>query len=316
MKPIIAIFSLSLAIACAQKDAGKSLIKLTGTSPAPQIDTPQEATVQAVFDSTLYIGYVDFFPETKEFYTALFYRDGFENPDEEYLATQLDSVIFSDEDWARERLPIEEARKMLVMTGLDTIYIYNRQHHFISKGYFTRVEYLWDGLESYFIAVFKPDINFTAQTEELYAVSSNYAGLDVPGFACQEIDDQQLNKTLLRKLKIDLSLTWDIRHFRIKPTGATYSIVSSYKMDSEEGQSFLTATENNDVSILNKEINDFHYLNILPLPMEVNNKPLLLISAGYPSSDVLWDYLAAFDGKRYEAVDYNRINSRTLMANH
>jgi hypothetical protein len=73
--------------------------------------------------------------------------------------------------------------------------------------------------------------------------------------------------------------------------------------------------ENNEVRILNEEKDNFHYLNILPVPIQVNGKPLLLISAGYPSSDVLWDYLAAFDGAAYQAMDYNRIHSKALMNN-
>jgi hypothetical protein len=89
-------------------------------------------------------------------------------------------------------------------------------------------------------------------------------------------------------------------------------------MNSDEGVSYLTSLENNEVDILNQQLNDYHYLNILPLPIHMNDKPLLLISAGYPSSDILWDYLAAFDGATYEPIDYNRIHakSKATLAYH
>jgi hypothetical protein len=66
--------------------------------------------------------------------------------------------------------------------------------------------------------------------------------------------------------------------------------------------------QNNQVRILNEEVDNYQYLNILPVPINMNGKPLMLISAGYPSSDVIWDYLAGFNGERYEAVDYNRVH--------
>ena len=104
-----------------------------------------------------------------------------------------------------------------------------------------------------------------------------------------------------------------MRHYRIAEHETTYSVISSYSMDTNEMQSYLTSFENNKVRILNQELDNFHFLNILPLPVHMNGKPLLLISAGYPSSDVLWDYLAGFDGKRYEAIEYNRVHLKSII---
>lgn len=309
---------LWITLACAHKDAGRSIIKLSGNTPPPEVITPEEEKVNASLDSSYYIGYIDFFPETKEFYTSLFYKDGYADPDEELLEMKLDSVIFSEEDWSRERLPMEEAKKMLVLSGLDTIYIYNRRHQLISKGLLTRVEYLWDGLEGSFIGVFESDGKMKEQTEELYGISENFKESDHSSFVWEEVEDHDLNSTLIDKLNIDASLHWDMRHFRTAPNATTYSIISSYKMNSDEGVSYLTALENNEVKVLNQQLNDYHYLNILPLPIHMNDKPLLLISAGYPSSDILWDYLAAFDGTSYEPMDYNRVhaNSGSATAHH
>jgi hypothetical protein len=310
MNRIIMALTLSaLTVACAHNDAGQAYLKSPGrTNPANE----HPSGSASAFDSTFYIGYVDYFPDTKEFYTALFYKEGHEYPDDELLEAKLDSVISLDEDWGRERLPMEEARKLLVMSGLDTLSIFNRKHQMISKSALSRVEYLWNGLESYFIAVYKSDGTLTAQTEELYGISSHYAGLIGNSFMTEEISDRNLNDYLLKKLKISRLVDWDMRHYRITPPSSTYSIISSYSIESNEAYSYLTTLESDDVRILNQEVNNFHFLNILPVPIQINGKPLLLISAGYPSSDVIWDYLAAYNGSAYDAIDFNRVNVRRV----
>ena len=83
-------------------------------------------------------------------------------------------------------------------------------------------------------------------------------------------------------------------------------------METNDSESYLTISEKDRTQILNEEIDNYHYLNILPVPVQMNGKPLLLISAGYPSSDVIWDYLAGYDGLRYEALDFNRIHLKDL----
>jgi hypothetical protein len=295
---------IALSVSCAKKDTGHGVSKVTGLSSSTEPDAD-------IFDSTFFIGYVDYFPETQEFYTALFYRDGHEYPDEDLLESKLDSVIVLNDEWGRERLPMEEAKAILVLTGLDTVSIYNRRNELICKTSLARVEYLWNGLESYFIAVFKSDGKSYEQTEELYGISSSYASLFKPDFKAEEIEDGKLNEYLLRKLNISRAVEWDMRHYQLAPPETLYSIISS-SAEPNEARSYLTTVENNEVKMLNEEIDNFHFLNILPVPIQMNGKPLLLISAGYPSSDFIWDYLAAFDGKTYEAIEYNRVQIKDI----
>ncbi|HET9486398.1 MAG TPA: hypothetical protein VFO54_03145 [Chryseosolibacter sp.] len=310
MRILMAISLSALTLACAHKDAGKGLAKLSGRNKSAEILLP--AADQSVLDSTFYIGYVDYFPETKEFYTALFYKDGYEYPDEDLLESKLDSVILSDDDWGRERLPMEEARKWLMLSGMDTLCIYNRSHKLISRSSLRRIEYLWNGLESYFVAVYGSDGKLDEQTEELYGISAHYSSLLRPSFTSEEFADAHLNDYVVKKLNVSRALDWDIRHYRTAPPETTYSVISSYTMQTNEAFSYLTSLEKNTVQILNKEVNNYHFLNILPLPIKTHGRPLLLISAGYPSSDVLWDYLAGYDGKSYETVDFNRVHVKTV----
>lgn len=303
MRIVLALSLMVFATSCARKDATTGLLLPARTGPA---DSQNQSGQKSSFDSTFFIGYVDFFPETGEFYTALFYDEGHEYPDEELLESKLDSVILLEDDWGRERLPMEEARKILVLAGLDTLSFFNRRHQLICRSPLERVEYLWDGLENYFVAVYKADKKFTEQTEELYAITTRYEQLRGPSFAAPEVIDQHLNDYLAKELHIDRRAECDMRHYRISAAEETYSVVSSYSIESNETASYLTMLDGIKLTILNEELNNYHFLNILPLPVKMNGKPLLLISAGYPSSDVLWDYLAGFDGTRYEAIDYNR----------
>src|SRR5688572_23685186 len=200
LRILMAASLISLTLSCAHKDAGKSHAKLSGRSIGQEDELHLESNSQ--LDSTFYIGYVDYFPETHEFYTTLFYRDGHEYPDEELLESKLDSVIIFEDDWGRERLPMDEAKKLLVLTGMDTLLIFNKTYQPICKCPLTRVEYLWNGLESYFIAVFKAGENFPGQTEELYGVSGNFPHEYFNAFSSREVVDPNLNNTLARKLNI------------------------------------------------------------------------------------------------------------------
>lgn len=309
MRNIMVASLIALTLACAQRDAGRNL-----TVPVPSSTVRSRVMLQTPesYDSSLYIGYVDYFPDTREFYTTLFFQEGHEYPDEELLESKLDSVIVYEEDWGRERLPMEEARKFLVLSGLDTLYIFNREHRLVSTATFQRVEYLWNGLENYFIGVFKSDGKLVEQTEELYGISAGYSGLASAAFSAKEITDRQLNENMIKRLRINPALQCDMRHFKLTPREDTYSVISAYANHSNEGESLLTFIDKDEVKILNRETNNFHFLNILPLPIEMNEKPLLLISAGYPSSDVLWDYLAGYNGKSYEPIDYNRIPFKSI----
>lgn len=305
---VMAISLLALVLGCARKDAGTGHAKLSGQNQVDRLQSDASA------DSTFYIGYVDYFPETREFYTALFHRAEHDYPDAELLEGRLDSVILWEEDWGRERLPMEDARQLLVMTGLDTLAIFNRDHEQICRCPLTRVEYLWNGLESYFIAVFASDSASFQQTEELYGISGHFPLERRIMFSASELADEKYNEHLREKLQFSAGRQWDMRHYRIDPQESIYSIISSYSPATSEVMSYLTLHENNRVQILSEERNNFQYLNILPVPVNMNGRPLLLISAGYPSTDVLWDYLAGFDGTRYEAIDYNRVHMKNILS--
>ena len=312
LRLLTATIFLALVLACAHKDAGKALNKSPERKADAELRSASRAGEDAFLDSSFYIGYVDYFPETHEFYTALFFRDGHEYPDEDLLAARLDSVIVYDDDWGRERLPIEEARNILVLSGLDSLAVYNRDHELICRCPLSRVEYLWNGLENYFIAVFKhADKNFE-QTEELYGIGSAYVASGKT--SAIEFGDASYDLFLKKKLKLSPSLEWQMRHYRLSSPDRTLSLASAYSMESSEAQSYLILKQGDDVRVLNEEINNFHYLNILPLPLSVNDQPLLLISAGYPSRDVLWDYLAAFQDSTYQPLEYNRIPFREAPA--
>lgn len=305
MRILVAISLIVLTLACAHRDAGKGLSKLSSRKPGAGPGLLNASDEDALFDSTIYMGYVDYFPETREFYTAVFFRDGHEYPDEDLMESKLDSVIVFDDDWGRERLPMEEARRMLVLSGLDTLSVFNRRHERICECPLKRVEFLWNGIESYFIAVFGYENESFAQTEELYGVSSRLE-MNNPSPA-EEIRDEKLDRYMRKKLKIGSTIDCDMRHYRLSSCEQIFSVVSSYSVATNESNAYLTLLENDSVRVLNHEVNSFHFLNILPLPVSFNGKPLLLISAGYPSSDVLWDYLAAFDSATYQPVEYNRV---------
>lgn len=249
-------------------------------------------------DSTFYIGFVEYFPDTKEYYTQLYFRK--DNPDVNAGNKLLDSTIVSDMDFSRERLPMAEAEKMLVMENMDKLFIYNKNHELITTGSLIRVESLFEAISSQFIAVYKPDKVVADKNEPLYGITAGSAGYEIPNFSVQEVKDQKLTEAILKKLDIDTS-GLVIEHYKILPYNSIYSCLSTNQV------SYITELKGDSLTILSFVNDDTIISGIFPLPIQVNNRPALLISGGVRESDYLWDYLAVFKDSSYVPAERDRL---------
>ena len=258
------------------------------------------------FEASLYIGDVDYFFNSNEFYTPLFLRDRYENAGEDWLETRLDSVIEQNEDWGRERLPMEEAEEYFILTGLDTLSIYDTTHTKVCDCPLKRVEYFWNGMETRFVAVFANTGNPVSSEAQFYGVGQAPERVRFPAFAVDILQDPGFDAHVMGALDFRGNANWRMRHYALRRPPLTYSVVSA-ETETAESLSWLTLHEEDRITILNEEVNSVQYLGIVPIPILVNDKPLLLMSVGYPSSDMAWEYLAAYDGAGYDAVAYNRI---------
>jgi hypothetical protein len=271
---------------------------------SPALPTREAQEVQAdsypiEFDSSsIYIGLVSYFPETKEFYTSLY--SGYTNPDHDAMYEKLDSVIVSSEELRRERVPMEDARKHFLLQGLDTILIYSSKHRFVSEAVLVRVEYFEEIIDGGYIAVFKAADREVTDTE-FYGVTARKKTVDYRDFYTEQLEDERLTDIVIQKLGKDTSGMYVGWHVRVMPMNTIYSAISN------DNESFLSEMNKDGAVILKQMEEDELLTGFLPLPYAQNGKPLFLMHASVRESDMSWEFLAGFDGKNFSDVKFGRI---------
>jgi hypothetical protein len=253
--------------------------------------------------NTIYFGEMFYFPETDEFYTSAYFYPDLEEAQKESVSSLLDSTVYSDKDRKRSRVPLPVALKTFMLEGLDSVFIYDTDHKFISKVALVRVEYFKNKIEDKFIAVYKGDKLVSDPAEQYYCSSKAPKDLLISGFSYRTVNNESLNDFLLYKLNAKKNLRWQIKNIEVLPYKSTYSVITS----SEE--SFITELNGNQFTILKNMNGKYRIEDILPIPFEVNEKPLLLASLYIPGIEPRSTSLAVFtDIGEYRILSYNRLN--------
>lgn len=257
-------------------------------------------------DPSPYIGDVDAFQATHEYYTTVYYRTDVEKSDDyDLLAARADSVVHEDEEMRRKRVPYSIARQYFNLAGLEAISIYNDGHHVVDAR-FVRVELLEGMIESQFIAVFKPVDPLAFNPDVSYCISSGDITAKSRAITSQAIDDSLFTNELLHTFKLQPN-PWNTVHVKTMPYEAIYSgITFQYK-------SLLIETHSGKSTIL-KEINEDYYIGaILPVHLEINGKPVLLLHMGVNETDMVWTSLAVYSGKEYQLLEGNRLRGKVYL---
>jgi hypothetical protein len=297
------IFTLSLVfllLACSNKETSDQSDNSTSTAKIDFVAPPS-------LDTALFIAEATYSPATMEFYTTIHLQTGKE-PAEPY--EKLDSTTTQKNgDVTRKELPIAEANKYFYLKGLDTLSFYNKDHKLIANVPLTGVSYMEDGVSEDFVAVYKVQNPVTVTDNFVYCVSNQYPVKTVSDFSSAEVTDEALNKKIAKELKVKSADGWVMHHIKTMPSGNIYSIVT------KETRSLIVETTPAGMSILKEVNNDYHFGNMFPLPMTVNNKPLLLISYYVPETDLSGNFTASFNGTGYHEVHYNRVPLNQLANN-
>jgi hypothetical protein len=308
MKHCFPLLLISLCLSCATKSTTEQV-----PDPVDSLSQGTSAEIQADVSNlssdehdAVFIGYVNYFPETMEFYAYVPYPD---DAYDDILQSKVDSTIVSTGEMTRERIPLDIARKYLMTSGFDTIAIYDRRHALLSTAKMVRVEKLDELITGGYVAVFDVKGKTVKQGEIYYGVTYGKVENDVPGFSAREVNDISIENTILQKLQReqDTSAVWSTQHLRISSSNSIYSIFSS------DRESFLTELKGDSLSILMKMADDEQLTNIFPLPFEYKGKPLLLLSAAVRESDVTWDYLAGFEQGSYRPIYYHPSDSNNAV---
>lgn len=251
-------------------------------------------------DSTVYIGQLDAFMETQEFYTPLYFQDGINNRNSfEYLNKNLDSLV-SDQEGSRRRLPMAIAKRFFRLGGMNKITVYNEKSSLISEARLIRVELYDDLIERGFIAVYKPLVSGAFTGDVAFCVGETNASFKRRDFDHENFEVNKLAEMVLEKLerKADFMIAY---HTRLLPDSIIYTIIAF-----EKG-ALLTETKGEQVVILKEVKDDSHFFRLIPLPKEINEKPVLLVSMAVHDTDVSWTSLAVFLDGQYEFMSGNRL---------
>lgn len=262
---------------------------------------PAQVT-QISADSSVYIGPIMAFTETSEFYTPIYYTAD-EKP-YEYLEKQLDSVVYESEEYEikRSRLPFSIAQQYFNLAGLGRISVYDEWGNLITDATFQRVELLMGVLENEFVAVFKPIIPSGFKADASYCVSSTL----LPDFqtilvSSQELKDDILTNQLFKQFEIDSADVWILNHQVLKPYNTTFSVIGT------DAKSVLIETSNNEFHIVFDTKSDYSVMDVSPLHLEVNGKPMLLALMGVNETDMIWTSLLVYNSTEYEIMESGRI---------
>jgi hypothetical protein len=291
MKTFFPLLSLLLVIAsCTEQKSTETV------SDSESQDSLANASIH--YDSTIYIGFVETFPETQEYYTSLYFHEDRGNSDE--WSNLLDSVIFQTEEATRKRLPMEEARKLFVLENMDVLKIYDSYHTHVATATLVRVEHFQGPIEDSFIAVYKGDMFPKVPDQAFYGVSSAGINYRKDDFEIADIETADTEKAIAQHLGVDAG-TCEFSHYAVLPDEIILSVATT------PHTSFIVETKDNKVTTLSDLKEDTFVTSIFPLPYYVNNKPLIIVSEAVREGDSMWTSLAAFKDGGYHTSARSRM---------
>lgn len=264
--------------------------------------TPHDSTHP--IDSGIYIGLAGRLNETNEFYISAHHFDNHTEFNYDYA----DSIVYENEDEGvkRRRVPMDIAKSYYHTEGLDKVALYNEQHQFQGTYKLKRAELIEDPLFSEVGLVYDAPASMKSQDAGFFYVIPDGAQQHlIEGFSSDELTEEDAlftTEKVLMLLKLDTSLNWTAYHHIVRPQEIIYTTLSFAQ------QSYLIETRDDTSTIVDRLTDGYHFGNFLPVPLEVNGRPVLLMTYGNPEGDDHGDYTAAFDGKEFKGMAYGRVN--------
>ncbi len=271
------------------------------------VNVPETLAQDAESDRTLYINKMGYFAETDEFYVSLLFKEPITIDYFDSLTNKADSAVFEDDFFSRSRLPMPVAKEAFDLRSLDEVKIYNDHHRFLTIARLVRVEYVVD-VNGYFVAVFKPKERVSDDEDGFYCIGRE--DVDLSSIETQRIKSEELTERIKKELAIRPHYIWSVEHVHVQPDNTTYSIFA-FAEDSGETVSYLTEFGDDGLKVLYKLQDEIAFYGILPVPVKIREKPVLLLHIVLPESDAVDEHvLATYDGNEYRLVENHRVELR------
>ena len=264
----------------------------------------REGFVTQPYDSCWFVSHIYAMPNSREIYVSLHYQLTID--ESEYIdhsAAPVDSLIYDDGlEVKRSRLPLSIADQYFNLSGLNKIAVYDHNGH-IGDANFVRVELLYNLIESQFVAVFEPVKEAPAIPYGAYCIApAPKTSQELPEISYQEIVDEILTGSIREVLNV-AGNPWRVKHVRVAPGERIYSSVSydngCFLVETVDGQSKIVMEVKDNVSIL----------DLIPVSLEINGRPALLLQMGVNETDMLWSSLAVYSGTEFTFAEGNRFRN-------
>jgi hypothetical protein len=165
-----------------------------------------------------------------------------------------------------------------------------------------RIEYLEDVIESEYIAVFKPMIPSWYTSDVHYCITASAVNsLKTISVGYKELKDTNLTAKLLQRFKIDSTKVSEINHLQFLRDKSIWTSIAL-----EQG-AYLIETKGNESTILYQTREDYYIMEVMMVHVEINSKPVLLLTLGVNDTDMIWTSLMVYSSKGYEAMNSNRV---------
>ena len=280
-----------------------SLALLLFSACAQKEDSTDKQADEDPIMSMIYVGEMHYFPETNEFYTSLYLLPELREKPRESIIALFDSMVHKTDVHTRKAISLREATDIFFLNGLDSLLIYDTNHHFVSHGLLRRVECLEDETAKTFIAVYAGEPLRSDAAEEYYCMNLFLKDNFIKDFSSRVVIDPSLDNYILHRLSLPPEPRPHIKNIVVSPGGSTFSVITTREA------SYLTEVKENQFALLKNMNARYRIGEVLPLPFHVNNKPLLLTSLYIPGTIEKSVSLAVFaDFQEYRFLNYNRLS--------
>lgn len=253
-------------------------------------------------DSKSYIGFINqfYFQESNEFYIELYFKEaGIDYGGIIEIASTQDSIIYFDDENQRNRIPDSIARLKFELSGLNTLTLFDENHHNLTEAQFVRVEYLEQNIYSVFIAVYRVDNKLNIEKGK-YCIGNFSESMASPNEYLPFTDS-----ILTQEIATQLNFSHDYKlkgfHFQ-KNSGESVLSIINYDDNVQ-----IVEKIQNEYKSLYKIENQENITEVLLLPILRNDRPILLTKNLLPESDIEWQSILVFDGQNYKPTEKQRI---------
>ncbi|MFB9080420.1 hypothetical protein ACFFLS_20000 [Flavobacterium procerum] len=299
MRLLLLLTTALLAFSCSKKE--KSTI--SNTSIPKNLTVEQEKKTNPLNENIHYLGFVNdfYFSNENEVYIDLYFtKDDISTKEYTKLEKLADSLIYSDDENSRNRFPADLAAKHFDLRGLQKLAIYDDSNKFVCNADFVRVEYLNQNITPGFIAVYKTDKKI--KSDKYYAVSNFEKDLENPNYTI--LKDSVLTQKLLTELDLPKSyygLEKSGIHLQSTKSDTIISIINS------ENSASIVLHHNNTFKVLYKSTEPENINDLRIVSTSKSKLPYLLTRNSKPDTDMVWDQVWHYDGKKYSPANRQRI---------